>query len=194
MTRIIAGSAKGRRLSVPAKGTRPTSDRVRESLFNTLNSELLAADESWSDVSVLDLYAGTGALGIEAASRGAYMVLLVEKNRAAADVIRRNIDHVSLSTISLLAAGVQDLLHRNPPAAFNVVFADPPYDVSSASIAKVLSDLVGAGWIASEAIVVVERPSSDQVDPLPAGWTDLSQRRYGDTTLWYGRPISTTGE
>ena len=194
MTRIIAGSAKGRRLSVPAKGTRPTSDRVRESLFNSLNSELLANNESWSSLAVLDLYAGTGALGIEAASRGAHTVLLVEKNRAAADVIRRNIEHVALPSVSLLAAGVNDLLHRNPPVSFNLVFADPPYDVSAASIAKLLSGLAESGWVAPDGIVVVERPSADQVDPMPAGWIDLSQRRYGDTTLWYGRSTSTNGE
>lgn len=194
MTRIIAGLAKGRRLSVPAKGTRPTSDRVRESLFNSLNSELLANNESWSSLAVLDLYAGTGALGIEAASRGAHTVLLVEKNRAAADVIRRNIEHVALPSVSLLAAGVNDLAQRNPPVSFSLVFADPPYDVSATSIAKLLSDLAGSGWIARDALVVVERPSSDQAEPFPEGWFDLSQRRYGDTTLWYGRSTSTNGE
>ncbi len=147
MTRIIAGSAKGRRLSVPAKGTRPTSDRVRESLFNTLNSELLAGDEDWSSVAVLDLYAGTGALGIEAASRGAGPVLLVEKNRAAVDVIRRNIEHVALPSVSLLAAGVNDLLRRTAPVAFTLVFADPPYDVAATTLETLLAQLCSAGWI-----------------------------------------------
>ncbi|CAB4611269.1 unannotated protein [freshwater metagenome] len=194
MTRIIAGSAKGRRLSVPAKGTRPTSDRVRESLFNTVNSELLAADEEWSSVSALDLYAGTGALGIEAASRGAASVLLVEKNRAAADVIRRNIEHADLPSVSLLAAGVNDLLRRTPPVAFTMVFADPPYDVTATSLETLLDQLCSAGWIAGDALVIVERSSTDHQSPLPKHWIDLAQRRYGDTTLWYGRSLSTTGE
>lgn len=194
MTRIIAGSAKGRRLSVPAKGTRPTSDRVRESLFNTLNSELLAADETWGSVSVLDLYAGTGALGIEAASRGADPVLLVEKNRAAADVIKRNLEHVALPAISLLAAGVNDLLRRTPTTAFTMVFADPPYDVAAMTVETLLTDLGSAGWIAHDALVIVERPTSDLASPLPMNWTDFAQRRYGDTTLWYGRYVSMTGE
>ena len=194
MTRIIAGSAKGRRLSVPAKGTRPTSDRVRESLFNTVNSELLAADEDWSSVAVLDLYAGTGALGIEAASRGAGPVLLVEKNRAAADVIRRNIEHVALPSVSLLAASVNELLRRTPSNAFTLVFADPPYDVAATTLETLLTQLGSAGWIGSDALVIVERPSVDQQSPLPKHWIDLAQRRYGDTTLWYGRSIATTGE
>jgi len=194
MTRIIAGSAKGRRLSVPAKGTRPTSDRVRESLFNTLNSELLAADETWDSVSVLDLYAGTGALGIEAASRGANPVLLVEKNRAAADVIKRNLEHVALPAISLLSAGVNDLLRRTPATAFTMVFADPPYDVAAMTVETLLTELGSAGWIAHDALGIVERPTSDLASPLPMTWTDFVQRRYGDTTLWYGRYVSMTGE
>ncbi len=193
MTRIIAGSVKGRRLSVPAKGTRPTSDRVRESLFNSLNSELLAEAEQWSEVSVLDLYAGTGALGIEAASRGAHQVLLVERNRVAADVIRHNIELVGLSTVSLVAAGVNDLLRRIAPIAFTMVFVDPPYDITATSIEQLLLQLSDAGWIADGARVVVERPTADHQSPLPNDWADLSQRRYGDTTLWYGRPTSTTG-
>jgi 16S rRNA (guanine966-N2)-methyltransferase len=194
MTRIIAGLAKGRRLSVPAKGTRPTSDRVRESLFNTVNSELIAAHEDWTSVAVLDLYAGTGALGIEAASRGAGPVLLVEKNRAAADVIRRNIEHVALPSVSLLAASVNELLRRTPPVAFTMVFADPPYEVAATTLETLLTELCAAGWIGVDALVIVERPSVDQQSPLPKHWIDLAQRRYGDTTLWYGRSISTTGE
>ena len=97
MTRIIAGSAKGRRLSVPAKGTRPRSDRVRESLFNTVNSELLAADEEWSSVAVLDLYAGTGALGIEAASRGLYYLLkrIAQQPMSFGEILSMLICHLS---------------------------------------------------------------------------------------------------
>jgi len=194
MTRIIAGQAKGRRLLVPATGTRPTSDRVRESLFNTLTSELLAEDRNWSSVSALDLYAGSGALGIEAASRGANPVLLVEKARSAAEVIRKNIELVGLPGVQMMSAGVAELLNRTATSAFTLVFADPPYDVSANSISELLSGLLQAGWIGSNARVVVERPSSDSASPLPNAWIDFSQRRYGDTTLWYGRATTTTGE
>ncbi len=194
MTRIIAGQAKGRRLLVPAKGTRPTSDRVRESLFNTLTSELLADDRPWSTHSVLDLYAGSGALGIEAASRGAQPVLLVEKARLAAEVIRKNIDLVGLPGLQLFSAGVADLLSRTPSVAFTLVFADPPYDVSAGSLRELLNSLVDSGWVAPLARVVVERPTSDPEAPFPDFWVDFSQRRYGDTTLWYGRATNTTGE
>ena len=194
MTRIIAGQAKGRRLLVPAKGTRPTSDRVRESLFNTLTSELLAENQSWSTLSVLDLYAGSGALGIEAASRGAQPVVLVEKARLAAEIIRKNIDLVGLPGLQLLSTGVADLLGRTPSVAFTLVFADPPYDVSAGSLRELLNSLVETGWVAPLARVVVERPTSDPEAPLPDFWIDFSQRRYGDTTLWYGRATNTTGE
>ena len=194
MTRIIAGQAKGRRLLVPAKGTRPTSDRVRESLFNTLTSELLAENQSWSTLSVLDLYAGSGALGIEAASRGAQPVVLVEKARLAAEIIRKNIDLVGRPGLQLLSTGVADLLGRTPSVAFTLVFADPPYDVSAGSLRELLNSLVETGWVAPLARVVVERPTSDPEAPLPDFWIDFSQRRYGDTTLWYGRATNTTGE
>jgi 16S rRNA (guanine966-N2)-methyltransferase len=194
MTRIIAGQAKGRRLLVPAKGTRPTSDRVRESLFNTLTSELLAENQPWSTLSVLDLYAGSGALGIEAASRGAQPVVLVEKARLAAEIIRKNIDLVGLPGLQLLSTGVADLLGRTPSVAFTLVFADPPYDVSAGSLRELLNSLVETGWVAPLARVVVERPTSDPEAPLPDFWIDFSQRRYGDTTLWYGRATNTTGE
>ena len=191
MTRIIAGQSKGRRLLVPTKGTRPTSDRVRESLFNTLTSELLAQDQAWSALSVLDLYAGSGALGIEAASRGAQPVLLVEKARLAVETIRKNIDLVGLAGLQVLATGVADLLIRPPSVAFTLVLADPPYDVPSNSLRDLLISLVETGWVAPLARVVIERPTWDPQSPLPETWIDFSQRRYGDTTLWYGRATKT---
>ena len=194
MTRIIAGQAKGRRLLVPTTGTRPTSDRVRESLFNTLTSEFMADDRDWSSISALDLYAGSGALGIEAASRGAQPVVLVEKARPAAEAIRKNIELIGLPGVQLISAGVADLLNRTASSSFTLVFADPPYDVPASSINALLGGLVQAGWIAVDARVVVERPSSDSASPLPSTWIDFSQRRYGDTTLWYGRATNTTGE
>lgn len=194
MTRIISGSARGRRLVVPQHGTRPTSDRVRESLFSTLDSQLLASGERWGSIDVLDLYAGSGALGLEAASRGARRVVLVERARPAAEAIRRNIETLGLPQVRLIAADVQQLTHRADASASMLVLVDPPYDVAAARLADQLAALVDAGWIGDGARVVVERPASDAASPLPQPWGDFTQRRYGDTCLWYGRATATTGE
>ena len=109
MTRIIAGSAGGRRLQVPPKGTRPTSDRVRESCFSSLASALLAEGRSWSELSVLDLYAGSGALGLEALSRGAPFVTLVENSREAVRILRVNVTSVGLAGARVLAGDASRL-------------------------------------------------------------------------------------
>lgn len=194
MTRIIAGSARGRRLAVPQHGTRPTSDRVRESMFSTLTSELLASGSDWSDLDVLDLYAGSGALGLEAASRGARSVVLVERARPAVDAIRRNMEALGSDAVRLIAADVQQLVQREPAAPCSLVFVDPPYELAATALTALLGALAAHGWIADAARVVVERASSDAQSPLPDGWTDLSQRRYGDTRLWYGRATAMTGE
>ena len=194
MTRIIAGSQRGRRLVVPAHGTRPTSDRVRESMFSTLASVLLRAGVSWSELSVLDLYAGSGALGLEAASRGAEQVVLVERTHAAAEVIRSNMAAVGLEAVSLVQASVEALCQRQAEHAFRLVFADPPYDLKAVRLANTLGSLRESAWIAEDAWVVVEREAHDQQTPFPQGWHEFDQRRYGDTVLWYGRPTATTGE
>lgn len=194
MTRIIAGSERGRRLSVPAHGTRPTSDRVRESLFSTLTSAFLGEGISWTDLRVLDLYAGSGALGLEAASRGAEQVTLVEKAHASAEVIRVNIAAVGLDGVALVQTTVEALSQRPAPHPHELVFADPPYDVSAERLARNLGALLAAGWIDGQAFVVVERAAHDRVPPFPDGWHEFDQRKYGDTVLWYGRPTVTTGE
>jgi len=194
MTRIIAGSERGRRLAVAAHGTRPTSDRVRESLFSTLTSIFLAGDMDWEHISVLDLYSGSGALGLEAASRGSRQVVLVEKTHASAEVIRANIAAVGLPGVALVQTTVEALAQRPAIRAHSLVFADPPYDVSGETLGKNLDALQRAGWIAIDAYVVVERPSRDHASPFPPAWHDFDQRRYGDTVLWYGRPTAMTGE
>jgi 16S rRNA (guanine966-N2)-methyltransferase len=186
MTRIIAGLAGGRRLQVPPKGTRPTSDRVREALFSSLDSELLTSDLSWESMHVLDLYAGSGALGLEARSRGAASVVLVEKSAPAAAIIRANIASVALDNVSVI---VRDVSHLSVPSiAATVVFADPPYDMATQQIREVLAHLKENGWIAHGAIVVVERSGRDD-NPLPDTWTLDRRRPYGETVLWYGRPV-----
>jgi 16S rRNA (guanine966-N2)-methyltransferase len=187
MTRIIAGAAGGRRLHVPAKGTRPTSDRVREALFSTIESDLLASDHTWAQWVVLDLYAGSGALGLEALSRGAAGVVLVEKSSSAARVLQSNIDAVGLPGARMV---VGDAAHLHPADhGAMLVFADPPYDVSGRDVQEVLSRLAATGWIAGDATVVVERSVRDDVSPLPDTWTVERRRPYGDTVLWYGRVV-----
>ena len=190
MTRIISGSARGRTLKVPAKGTRPTSDRVRESLFSALQSRLLADGLEWDDICVLDLYAGSGALGLEALSRGAREVWLVEANKAAASVIASNIETLGIPGAHLLCADATMVVRTRPSnaAPAHIVLADPPYELAGAVIRKLVLDLVEADWLAREAHVVIERPSSDPDSPFPDGWQSQS-RRMGDTVLWYGQSV-----
>lgn len=184
--RIIAGAARGRQLAVPQRGTRPTPDRVREALFSTLQSMLSAEDRAWSSVHVLDAYAGSGALGLEALSRGAASVVLVEKRPAAAAVIRANAERVGLPGASVVACSVRALAGRppqGPPVA--LVLLDPPYETASATIREELEALAAGGWLEPDALVVVERPRSASESPLP--WDEVDRREYGDTVLWYGR-------
>jgi 16S rRNA (guanine966-N2)-methyltransferase len=187
MTRIIAGVAGGRRLTVPPKGTRPTSDRVREALFSTVESELLARGEAWTHLHVLDLYAGSGALGLEALSRGAASVVLVEKAPSAAAVLRANVEAVGLSGATVMARDVGHLV--GDPVAATLVLVDPPYDVPAEQVGAVLSHVKGQGWIADEALVVVERSGRDGENPFPDTWVMERRRAYGDTVLWYGRAV-----
>jgi 16S rRNA (guanine966-N2)-methyltransferase len=186
MTRIIAGAAGGRRLAVPAgRSTRPTSDRTREGLF----AAVLAALGSLDGAAVLDLYAGSGAVGLEALSRGAGDVLLVESDPAAAKIIMRNITTVGLPGARLLRDRAERALRRGPAGARprDVVFADPPYAVPDAEIEQVLSLLAGRGWLAPAALVVLERDARSGEPPWPAGYVQDRSRRYGETVLWYGR-------
>lgn len=184
MTRVIAGVAGGRRLAVPpGRTTRPTSDRAREGLFATVGSLLGSLD----GLRVLDLYAGSGAVGLEAASRGAEHVLLVESDRAAVRAIRRNIEHLGLSGVEVAADRVERLLPGGAAGAYDFVFVDPPYAVTAGALAGVLDALRGYGWLAGDALVAVERDTRDPGMPWPQGYADDRARRYGDTALWYGR-------
>jgi 16S rRNA (guanine966-N2)-methyltransferase len=184
MTRIVAGAARGRRLSVPGRGTRPTADRVRESLFATVLTMCGLLDGA----RVLDLYAGSGAVGLEALSRGASDVLLVESDPHAARVIRRNIEAVRLPGARLLADRVERVLTRgrgdDPPR--DLVFADPPYGAAAEEVERVLAALYGRGWLAPGALVVVERGTRSGPLTWPAGYTPERSRGYGEATLWYG--------
>lgn len=184
MTRIIAGQARGRRISVPPRGTRPTSDRVREALFSMVESRLAATGQLWAEQTVLDLFAGSGALGLEALSRGAAQAVLVESDRAAAGIARQNAETLGLPAVvvarSVRAPG------QAPGLPATIVLADPPYDWASADVAEVLGGLLIAGWIDEAALVVVERPARDHDSPLPTAVAS-SRRAFGGTALWYGR-------
>lgn len=183
MTRIISGAAGGRRLETPrGPHTRPTSDRVREALFSRLE-HLDALDGA----RVLDLYAGSGALGLEAVSRGASCVVLVESNRSAARVARANAAAVALPGVVLREDTVERVLvgGPGPGGAMDLVFLDPPYDVSEEALADVLALLVAHRWLSREALVVVERSSRSPEPRWSDGLAPAGERRYGETRMWF---------
>jgi 16S rRNA (guanine966-N2)-methyltransferase len=181
MTRIVAGVAGGRRLVVPAHGTRPTSDRVREAVFSALQ-----ARRDLNGVRVLDLYAGSGALGLEALSRGAAHVRFVESDRRVAAVLRRNVEVIGLSGAQVTTGAVQVVLRGDPGDPYDVVLADPPYALDDATLAGVLGALASGGWLACSALLVVERAAKALPPPWPDGVVALTHRRYGDTAVHYG--------
>jgi 16S rRNA (guanine966-N2)-methyltransferase len=187
VTRIIAGQARGRRLAVPRSGTRPTSDRVREAMFASIESKLRTDGRTWSDVSVCDLWAGSGAVALEAWSRGATSVVAIDKAKVATEVIASNIRSVGASGVQVVRASVASAVQGSPPGGgFDVVFADPPYEVTDASITADLAAAHASGWFTGHAIVVVERAIRSP-SPFPAFIEEVEQRPYGDTALWYGR-------
>ena len=183
MTRIIAGFAGSLTLAVPRSGTRPTSDRVREAIFSALE-----ARDAIDGASVLDLYAGSGALGLEAASRGATEVVLVEKAKAAADVCRRNADAITRAArgagprIRVAMRGVASYL-ETAIGTFDLVFVDPPYDLGERALAHDLALL--APLLTPDAVVVVERSSRSPEPHWPARIAAERRRDYGETTLWW---------
>jgi 16S rRNA (guanine966-N2)-methyltransferase len=211
VARVIAGEAGGRRLAVPdGRDTRPTSDRAREGLFATISSMV----GPLAGVRVLDLYAGSGAVGLEALSRGAEHVLLVEHGGRAARVIRQNIVAIGLPGAQVIADRVERVLARGPAPAgsqdgtapagsqdgtapaggqggtaqawYDVVFADPPYALADAGVSRVLILLAEQGWLAPGALVIVERATRSGPLSWPDGFVPDRARRYGEATFWYG--------
>jgi len=178
VTRIVAGTVGGRRLRVPANGTRPTSDRVREALFNVLGARL-----DWAGTRVLDLYAGSGALGLEALSRGAGTALLIESDRRAAEVAKANIAELGLSRAAVRTAAVSAVLGVAADEPFDVVFSDPPYALPAVAVAADLCALVERGWVASGSLVIVERSSRSPETAWPPGFDADKGRRYGETRI-----------
>lgn len=186
MTRIISGVAGGRRLrTTTGPTTRPTSDRVREALFSRLEHHGLL-----DGTHVLDLYAGSGALGLEAASRGAARTLLVEAHGGAVKVIRANAKVVGRPGVTVVADTVERVLAAGPPGGirFDLVLADPPYDVAEESLAAVLVVLVERHWLVDGALVVVERSSRSPQPTWPRGLELSGEKRYGETTVWFAEP------
>jgi 16S rRNA (guanine966-N2)-methyltransferase len=199
VTRVVAGTAGGRALRVPDRGTRPTSERVREALFSRLEHLGVVAGAC-----VLDLYAGSGALGLEAASRGAAAVTLVDSSRAAADVCRANAAALGLADrVTVVADRAERFVARPPAAPWRLVLLDPPYDAAEPALAAVLAAQAGrAGGSALDggeralvrpaldeaAVVVVERSTRSPEPTWPAGLARFDERRYGETTLWLAEP------
>ncbi|MEV8176530.1 16S rRNA (guanine(966)-N(2))-methyltransferase RsmD [Cellulosimicrobium funkei] len=201
MTRIVAGTVGGRTLQVPPRGTRPTSERVREAIFSRLE-HLGVVD----DARVLDLYAGSGALGLEAASRGAADVTLVDSARVAADVARRNVAALGLSNVHVVAqpaeafvagvaaagdaAGAAGASSRGRAGhgPFHLVLVDPPYDVTAEALERVLAHLAVPGVLDPAAVVVVERSTRTPEPTWPAGWELVAHKDYGETAVFFVGP------
>ncbi len=187
MTRIIGGSTGGRRLRTPkGDATRPTSDRVREAMFSAI--------EAWcgslQGLRFLDLYAGTGAVGLEAWSRGAEHVRFVEQDRATAALIRDNARELGCRVADVVTASVGTVLSTPPPARYDpydVVFSDPPYPLPDDAVRRDLEAMRDHGWLAPGALVVVERGRERRgaVWAWPEGYDEGRTRRYGETVLHY---------
>jgi 16S rRNA (guanine966-N2)-methyltransferase len=180
MTRIIAGEHGGRRIQTPkGDGTRPTSDRVREALFSSLESELGGFD----GVRVLDLFAGSGALGLEALSRGAEHAVFVEADAQAASVIRRNVADLGAPG-AVVRVKAERFVADGDADRFDLVFVDPPYALPTPQVTA-LVQAVAESFAADDALFVVERSTRDPF-VWPDGVEALRSRKYGETTLWFG--------
>jgi 16S rRNA (guanine966-N2)-methyltransferase len=153
---------------------------VREALFSSLESML----GGWTGLRVLDAYAGSGAVGLEALSRGAAEVTFVERDRRAATLLRRNIDAVGLPGARVLVA---DAATADPTGPFDLAFLDPPYDVPDRDVAAVLERWATPSVLDQEALVIVEREVRSGAPWPESGWDSLRRREYGETALWYGR-------
>ncbi|MDR2722303.1 MAG: 16S rRNA (guanine(966)-N(2))-methyltransferase RsmD [Cellulomonadaceae bacterium] len=193
MTRIIAGSAGGRTLAVPPKGTRPTSDRVREAIFSRLDHlDVIAGGR------VLDLYAGSGALGLEALSRGASAAVLVDAARNAVEVMRKNVAALGVSGSVTVVADDAGRYVAGLIAApqglqgFDLVFLDPPYDVTNEALGDVLAALTAPGLLAADAVVVVERSTRTPNCAWPDGLEEFARKDYGETRVVYLEPRDAT--
>lgn len=179
MPRIIAGQWKGRKLAVPAgMSTRPTSDRVRESVFTRLMHENVL-----DGASVLDLFAGSGALALEALSRGASRGVVVDKYPAATTCLQRNIDTLE-ANVQVVSADAAEYLRRDRKDQFNIVFYDPPYDHPLGKIERDMKNLLD-GWLRPDALVIVEQSARSGDVQWPAPFVDVNAKIYGETKITF---------
>jgi 16S rRNA (guanine966-N2)-methyltransferase len=190
--RIIGGTAKGRRLQTPPKGTvsrtgsqliRPTADRAREALFSIIGKEV-------EDATVLDLFAGTGALGLEALSRGAQSAVFVDKSSQSTDLIKKNIELCGFSDKSFiikrdLAKSLSFLEKYAPNREFSIIFIDPPY--RKALCLKILEELASENLLASSGLVVAEDDAGNQLPESVGSLSLFDRRRYGEIGFWFYR-------
>ncbi len=193
VTRIISGGAGSLTLEVPKSGTRPTSDRVREAIFSSLE-----AMDALDGARVLDLYAGSGALGLEAASRGATTVVLVENDANAATICKRNAKKVQSAIESNLSAQTRPLVEvakssvksylSTEHRSWDIIFADPPYDLSEAELGETLN--LAVQHAAADAILIVERSSRSPEPMWPNCLSQIREKRYGETLVWQARTTS----
>ncbi|MCU1429236.1 MAG: putative methyltransferase (methylase) [Actinomycetia bacterium] len=182
---MIAGSVRGRRLVVPpGTDVRPTQDRVREAMFSALDARGAIADAS-----VLDLYAGTGALAIEALSRGAARAVLVERSRDAIAAIDTNLEACGFRDRARVEPRAVEAFLATPArdAPFDLVLCDPPYDFPAADLSDVLASIASTHWLAPDAMVVVERAQRASVEP-PPGLRVMWERAFGDTLVTFLAP------
>ena len=172
-------------LRVPQAVTRPTASRVREAIFSTLLHEL----GSFSDLQVLDLYAGSGALGIEAISRGASNAYFVDNERTAISIINSNLGGLGHVHTQVVKSNVATYLgQHSADTTFDLVFMDPPYSVVDAVVEDQIMALSTHGWLNEDAMVVVERDAKSVIE-WPEGFEVQEPRIYGDTSVWYGRYV-----
>jgi 16S rRNA (guanine966-N2)-methyltransferase len=191
--RIIGGVARGRTLSSVTGPTRPTSDRAREGLFSSLLSEF----GDFKGLSFLDLFAGSGAIGLEALSRSASIVHAVEKDENAVRTIKANAELVqkgnSSGNFHLYAMSVQKFLEAPALTSYDIIYIDPPYDFPASELDKCLIDLCTGGFLREDAVIAVERAGKSPTVHWPDGYRPMRKRNYGQAVIYYGSPLAENG-
>jgi len=185
--RIIAGSSKGKTLLSPPEATRPTSDRAREGLFSSLESEF----GSMNDLAFLDLFTGSGAVGVEALSRGATSVYAVEQHEATANVARKNFELVNSpdGDFAVINSSVERfLISPGLPKGFtfDIIFMDPPYPMPNEEIEKILRTIYENGLLANRGLIAIERESRSKPFAWPEPFIAEKIRSYGQGSIFYG--------
>jgi len=186
MTRIIGGDFRGRSIKVPDAETRPTSSRVREAIFSSVEHAVSGLD----DLRVLDLFSGSGAFGIESISRGAAEAVLIEKDLRAADTLHTNVANFGIKNARVVIADAfTDVAQKSGRGTFDVVFIDPPYSFEDQDVDTLIANLVQNDWLNEYGVIVVERGSRSQVQ-WPDSVEELRKKVYGDTSIWYGQYLT----